>query len=131
MLKQSLIFIKPTDAPQGEIENLGLTAPEFAIITADIMRKTHNRMWYNILKWNKTDYKEWHWDRTDFNDLSMGTTEYVALINERFFGGLMSKSLQNYMYKALSSHSAPYQLKIRFLNAIYIATTAPEFFCEG
>ena len=61
----------------------------------------------------------------------MGTTEYVALINERFFGGLMSKSLQNYMYKTLASHSAPYQLKIRYLNAIYIATTAPEFFCEG
>ncbi|KJG22336.1 hypothetical protein UB37_09135 [Photobacterium iliopiscarium] len=124
-------FYKPTDAPQGEIADLGLTAPEFTIITADIMRKTHNRMFYNLLKWNKTDYKEWHWDRTDFHDLSMGTTEYVALINERFFGGLMSKSLQNYMYKTLASHSAPYQLKIRYLNAIYIATTAPEFFCEG
>ena len=123
-------FYKPTDAPQGEIADLGLTAPEFTIITADIMRKTHNRMFYNLLKWNKTDYKEWHWDRTDFHDLSMGTTEYVALINERFFGGLMSKSLQNYMYKTLASHSAPYQLKIRYLNAIYIATTAPEFFCE-
>ncbi|MCD9490950.1 DUF1800 family protein [Photobacterium phosphoreum] len=124
-------FYKPNDAPQGEITDLGLAAPEFTIITADIMRKTHNRMWYNTLKWNKTDTKEWHWDRTDFHDLSMGTTEYVALINERFYGGLMSQSLQDYMYKALSLHTAPYQLKIRFINAIYIATTAPEFFCEG
>ena len=124
-------FYKPNDAPQGEIANLGLAAPEFTIITADIMRKTHNRMWYNILKWNKTDAKEWHWDRSDFHDLSMDTTEYVALINERFFGGLMSKSLQNYMDKTLSRHTEPYQLNIRFINAIYIATTAPEFFCEG
>ncbi|CEO41510.1 DUF1800 domain-containing protein [Photobacterium kishitanii] len=124
-------FYKPNDAPQGEIANLGLAAPEFTIITTDIMRRTHNRMWYNILKLNQTNEKDWYWDNTDFNDHSMGTTEYVALINERFFGGLMSKSLQDYMYKALSTHTSPSQLKIRFINTIYIATTAPEFFCEG
>ncbi|SMY34848.1 hypothetical protein PMAL9190_01880 [Photobacterium malacitanum] len=124
-------FYKPNDAPQGEIANLGLAAPEFTIITTDIMRRTHNRMWYNILKYKEADDNDWRWDRSDFNHHTMGSTEYVALINERFFGGLMSQSLQDYMYKALSRHTSPSQLNLRFINAIYIATTAPEFFCEG
>ncbi|MGF1869905.1 DUF1800 domain-containing protein [Photobacterium indicum] len=117
-------------APQGEIADLDLTAPEFNILTTDIMRRIHNRFWSNILAYKNTKDKHWVWNRSEYEQLEASPTDYVALINERFFGGLMSDELTAYLTDMLINKISPTQIDNRIQSTLYVAVTSPEFFCQ-
>lgn len=51
-------FYESDYAPKGEINDKALTAPEFNILSLDVMRRTSNRMWMCILSHDSTSKKK-------------------------------------------------------------------------
>lgn len=124
-------FYSPSDAPQGEIADLSLTAPELSLLTTDIMRRLHNRIWSNIVASNLTKENQWNWDNSEFITLiKTDIYAYVDLLNERLYAGLMSSELYDYLLDMLVTQIPSNQYDRRFLCTIYVACTSPEFFCQ-
>ncbi|WP_094752205.1 DUF1800 domain-containing protein [Psychromonas sp. CD1] len=124
-------FYSPSDAPQGEIADLSLTAPEFTLLTTDIMRRLQNRIWSNIVAYNHTLETQWAWDCSEFmNLIKTDIYAYVDLLNERLYAGLMSSELYDYLIDMLETQIPSNMHQRRFFCTIYIASTSPEFFCQ-
>ncbi len=127
----SVFNFYPSDfSPQGEFADIGLTAPEFYLLTTDTMRTIHNRLWGNVVASSNTKDRHWTWDISEFVALHLIPTEYVALVNERLFGGLMSEQLAGYLYDMLENQIPAEQGYQRVRNPLYVAVTSPEFFCQ-
>ncbi|WP_019614028.1 DUF1800 domain-containing protein [Psychromonas ossibalaenae] len=123
-------FYTPVFAPQGEISNAGLIAPEFYLLTTDNMRRIHNRLWGNIYAVWGNSATGWTWDHSEFLALESSPDEYMALLNERLFGGLISTELHDYIHNMLSSEMEKVGPNLRIRNTLYVAFSSPEFFTQ-
>ncbi|MCW8329810.1 DUF1800 domain-containing protein [Photobacterium sp. SDRW27] len=124
-------FYESDYAPKGEINEKSLTAPEFNILSMDVMRRISNRMWTCILSHDSTSQKKWSWDRSDFERTVSQPEEYVALINERLFGGLMSVSLSQFLATMLSDMTLDKRSDDRKINdTLFAVQCSPEFRCQ-
>ncbi|WP_019615788.1 DUF1800 domain-containing protein [Psychromonas ossibalaenae] len=122
-------FYTPDFTPQGELAENNLTSPEFYILTADNMRRIHNRLWANIYAaWAQPNEKSWIWDAAEFEALQAFPEQYIALINERLFGGLISQGLAEYLNYMLTVELQGAYAHLRVRNTLYVAVTSPEFF---
>ncbi|WP_082008552.1 DUF1800 domain-containing protein [Photobacterium gaetbulicola] len=124
-------FYEPDYAPKGEITDKQLTAPEFAILSMDSMRRISNRMWTLILSHDSTDVKHWSWNRRQFENRVNKPDEYIELLNERFFAGLMSPELAGFIRQMLNELTADNRNDDRKINdTLFAIQCSPEFRCQ-
>lgn len=124
-------FYEPDYAPPGEINDKSLTAPEFNILAMDIMRRISNRMWLCILSHDSTSKKKWSWDRSEFEHTVGQTDEYIALVNERLFGGLMSHEFSQFLSHMLTEMTLDKKSVDRKINdTLFAVQCSPEFRCQ-
>lgn len=124
-------FYESDYAPKGEINDKALTAPEFNILSLDVMRRTSNRMWMCILSHDSTSKKKWSWDRSELEQTVNQPDEYIALVNDRLFGGLMSQELSQFLNNmllemALSNKSVDRKVT----DTLFAVQCSPEFRCQ-
>lgn len=101
------------------------------MLTTDIIRRLHNRIWSNIVASHLTEENQWNWDKSEFMTLiKKDIYAYVDLLNERLYAGLMSSELYDYLIDMLVTQIPSTQYERRFLCTIYVACTSPEFFCQ-
>ncbi|WP_261858797.1 DUF1800 domain-containing protein [Photobacterium sanguinicancri] len=123
-------FYAPDYAPSGEIEDIELTAPEFFIHNQDCVMGINNTFWDAILAYNSThNNKHWSWDRGDFEKVHEDPKALVELINERLFGGNMSRELISFLKENINELDI-YDIDRRICNALYIAVSSPQFRCQ-
>ena len=124
-------FYEPDYAPKGEITDKQLSAPEFAILSMDSMRRISNRMWTLILSHDSTKQKHWSWNRSQFENRVNKPDEYIALLNERLFAGLMSAELAGFVRQMLDEMSAANRSEDRKINdTLFAVQCSPEFRCQ-
>ena len=124
-------FYEPDYAPKGEITDKQLSAPEFAILSMDSMRRISNRMWTLILSHDSTKQKHWSWNRSQFESRVNKPDEYIALLNERLFAGLMSAELAGFLRQMLDEMSAANRSEDRKINdTLFAVQCSPEFRCQ-
>ncbi|PSU35216.1 DUF1800 domain-containing protein [Photobacterium lutimaris] len=124
-------FYQPDYAPKGEISDKQLCAPEFAILSMDSMRRISNRMWTVILSHDSTDLKRWSWSRRQYERKINNPDEYIGLLNECFFAGLMSEELADYIREMLATMTAENREDDRKINdTLFAIQCSPEFRCQ-
>ncbi|KLV03448.1 hypothetical protein ABT56_19275 [Photobacterium aquae] len=125
-------FYEPDYAPKGELTDKQLSGPEFAILSMDVMRRISNRMWGMITSVDPTKPKRWHWDRSEFKAVVSDPQAYVALVNERLFGGLMSQPLADYLHAMLAQLEQDRRNEDRkVIDTLFAIQCSPEFRCQG
>lgn len=122
-------FYLPDYAPKSVISDVNLTAPEFAILTSDVMRKLSNKLWDVIWSSRYTNDLRWTWDREDFEQVHKKPNEYVALINDRFFGGLISTQL-TIQIKDILAYYPEEAIDKRIVGTLFVVQSSPEFRCQ-
>ncbi len=124
-------FYESDYAPKGEINDKALTAPEFNILSLDVMRRTSNRMWMCILSHDSTSKKKWSWDRSELEQTVNQPDEYIALVNDRLFGGLMSQELSQFLNNMLLEMALNNKSVDRKVNdTLFAVQCSPEFRCQ-
>ncbi|MGF1703301.1 DUF1800 domain-containing protein [Photobacterium makurazakiensis] len=124
-------FYEPDYSPKGEINDKGLVAPEFAILSMDVVRRISNRMWVAIYSHDSTDQKKWSWNRSEFERNINNPDAYVALLNTRLFGGLMSSELSQFLYDMLLELTAENRTDDRKIEStLFAVQCSPEFRCQ-
>lgn len=124
-------FYEPDYAPKGEINDKLLSSPEFGILSMDVVRRISNRMWICIASSQSTNKKKWSWDRSEYERTVSQPDEYVALVNERLFGGLMSSELSLFlkgMLEGLELNNKSADRKIK--DTLFAVQCSPEFRCQ-
>ncbi|MGY0219950.1 DUF1800 domain-containing protein [Endozoicomonadaceae bacterium StTr2] len=125
-------FYQPDYAPKGEISESGLTSPEFHILTMGVMRSINDSMWKVIERHTTHGRNGWHWDRAPFEAKVDDPDQYVELLNERFFGGLMSPKLARYLQQMLEEHKQNgYSADRKIRDTLFAVQCSPEFRCQG
>ncbi|WP_234497949.1 DUF1800 domain-containing protein [Vibrio maritimus] len=124
-------FYEPEYAPRGEIANKQLTGPEFKILTLDNIRRISNQLWAQIFYFDSSDPKKWSWNRAEFERKVNRPEEYIALINERIFAGLMSNDLADYIRQMLEDLTAGnYDENRKIYDTLFVVQCSPEFRCQ-
>ncbi|QUM75946.1 DUF1800 domain-containing protein [Moritella sp. 24] len=122
-------FYDPDYAPNGEITDVELVAPEFAILNTDIMRRINNAMWNSILSYRNTKETQWTWDESEFINNIDDVDAYLNVVNQRLFSGLMSATTAAEITRIFLSYSAS-KTKNRLHDTLFVAQCSPEFRCQ-
>ncbi len=124
-------FYEPDYAPEGEFSEKGLTAPEFTLFTMENLINLSNKLWKRIQSWDNDKTTSWSWNKTIHDNAINEPLTYIELINDVFYGGLMSEQLQSYMLNMLDD------MTIRGLSddkkieeALFVVQCSPEFRCQ-
>ncbi|WP_408057248.1 DUF1800 family protein [Veronia nyctiphanis] len=123
-------FYTPDFAPQGEISDIGLTAPEFKLTTSNYLLQIQNLIWQMSGATGGGRKKLWAYDASDFLKAQKTSTDLVALVDERFFGQTMSDALRQRLIKLLDNSLNRKPALSRVRGTLYVALTSPEFFAE-
>ncbi|PKF50257.1 DUF1800 domain-containing protein [Enterovibrio nigricans] len=119
-------FYTPDFAPQGEIADKELTAPEFKIINAQTLHDTQDLIHRLI---NGASKEHWIWDKTEFEEAAKHHEDLIGLIEARFFCQSMSNGLKNRLSALLAANDKLKKHK-KVRVALYTALTSPEFFTQ-
>jgi len=122
-------FYDPDYAPNGEITEAELVAPEFSILNTDIMRRINNAMWRSILAYNNTQPDQWTWDASEFIDKIDDVDAYLDVINQRIFSGLMSATTAAEITRIFLSYNSS-EITNRLHDTLFVAQCSPEFRCQ-
>ncbi len=125
-------FYLPDHAPQGEINQHGLTAPEATLLTTYQMQTMHNKIVRNIEAYRAKPHhhNNWTYDITPFLNLHADPDRYVAFMNEQIFGGTMPNRIIQRILNVLNHQINVKYGTQRVKTTLYIAFTAPEFFSQ-
>jgi uncharacterized protein (DUF1800 family) len=123
-------FFRPDYAPQGEVANLGLVAPEMQIVTDTLVTSYTNRMWHATIAswagapWQSDEQVVLYLAREKaLADDSQALLDHLDLL-------LMSGQMPSEMRDAIRTHIDtfdPQDRTGRVVDALYLIVTSPEF----
>ncbi len=122
-------FYEPDYAPNGEISDLNLTAPEFGILGMDNMRRIHNRMWQLCCAWQNSNEKGWSWNESSFMRNITDVEAFMDLLNEKMFAGLMRADTRRALENVFLSYNDN-QTTRRLNDVLFVAQSSPDFRCQ-
>jgi len=137
-------FFEPTFAPQGRIENEGLTGPEFKLFTDLTVRRSLDQL-FNVANSAETGLnpdREFQASRNtpmaiNYSELlrvSNNSDALIGLLNQRLMGGLMSTPLKQAIKEHIDNLNEQ-QLKDplplgRIKEALSILVVSPEYMVQ-
>lgn len=123
-------FFQPDFAPQGDLKNNGLVAPEMQIYTEGTMSKMTNQLQWQVLSEN--NYKENPRaksilvDITRERNMSSNPEALMDHLNLLLLAGKMSPQLRKITLDLVATHPGN-KLEKKAADAISILITSPEF----
>ncbi len=125
-------FFRPDFQPQGEVSNLGLTAPEFQIVTPILVVSAPNDLQMRIFEFytgNPYSYANYPFSivMDDTSALAADPEQLVNRFNLLFLSGQMSPFMRQTLIDQLNATPNANSGRDRVQQTLYLTLTSPEY----